>query len=58
MSRSTLAGIVDEALMDEYKARNSYQKIIETFGPVRPFINIVEAPTNTMVEWVSSIKNA
>jgi len=46
MSRSTLAGILDEVLMDEYKARDSYQKIIETFGPVRPFINIVEAEQN------------
>jgi len=43
MNRSTLADILDEALMDEYKARDSYQKIIETFGPVRPFINIVES---------------
>jgi len=32
-----------EALQDEYKARATYRKVIETFGPVRPFINIVEA---------------
>jgi hypothetical protein len=43
MNQSTLAEILNEALMDEYKARDSYQKIIETFGPVRPFINIVKA---------------
>ena len=32
-----------EALQDEYKARATYRKVIEVFGPVRPFINIVEA---------------
>ncbi len=29
--------------MDEYHARNTYRKIIDTFGPVRPFSNIVKA---------------
>ena len=43
MNQSTLAKILNEALMDEYKARDSYQKIIEIFGPERPFINIVKA---------------
>jgi len=38
-----LKEILDEALLDEVKARDTYRKIIETFGPVRPFINIVEA---------------
>lgn len=32
-----------EALDDEYRARATYQKVIEAFGPVRPFVNIVEA---------------
>jgi rubrerythrin len=32
-----------EALEDEYRARAVYQKVIEAFGPVRPFVNIVEA---------------
>jgi rubrerythrin len=32
-----------EALEDEYRARAIYRKVIETFGPVRPFVNIVEA---------------
>ncbi|MEO1240832.1 MAG: DUF2202 domain-containing protein [Pseudomonadota bacterium] len=32
-----------EALQDEYKALATYKKVIEKFGPVRPFINIVEA---------------
>lgn len=43
MDSNALAEILNEALMDEYKARDTYQRIIETFGPVRPFINIVEA---------------
>ena len=41
--KPTLKEILDEALMDEYKARDTYRKIIDTFGPVRPFSNIVEA---------------
>jgi|3_EtaG_2_1085321.scaffolds.fasta_scaffold01552_9 rubrerythrin len=32
-----------EALEDEYRARATYGKVIEAFGPVRPFVNIVEA---------------
>ncbi len=43
MDNNALAEILNEALMDEYKARDTYQKIIDAFGPVRPFINIVEA---------------
>jgi rubrerythrin len=34
---------IAEALEDEYKARATYRKVIERFGPVRPFTNIVEA---------------
>lgn len=32
-----------QALDDEYKARAFYRLVIKTLGPVRPFINIVEA---------------
>lgn len=32
-----------EALNDEYKARAFYRLVIKTFGPVRPFTNIVKA---------------
>lgn len=35
--------VLREALDDEYRARATYQKVIEAFGPVRPFVNIVEA---------------
>ncbi len=38
-----LASILNEAIQDEYKARALYQKVIEKFGEVRPFSNIVEA---------------
>lgn len=38
----TLA-VLHEALQDEYKALATYRKVIEKFGPVRPFVNIVEA---------------
>jgi rubrerythrin len=34
---------LSEALDDEYRARATYRKVIERFGPVRPFVNIVEA---------------
>jgi len=39
----TLEAVLNEALMDEYKARDTYRKVIEIFGQVRPFVNIVEA---------------
>ena len=41
--KATLKEILDEALMDEYKARDSYRKVLDDLGPVRPFVNIVEA---------------
>lgn len=34
---------LSEALEDEYRAHATYCKVIQTFGPVRPFVNIVEA---------------
>lgn len=40
---ATLANVLNEALADEYKARDIYQPIINRYGPVRPFVNIVEA---------------
>lgn len=32
-----------EAINDEYKARATYRAVIQKFGEIRPFINIVEA---------------
>lgn len=40
--QGTIAAL-HEALDDEYKARATYHAIIKKFGPVRPFVNIVEA---------------
>ncbi len=34
---------LDEALDDEYKAMATYEAAIAAFGPIRPFINIVES---------------
>jgi hypothetical protein len=42
LSEKTKAMVL-EALNDEYKARAFYQLVIRTFGPVQPFINIVQA---------------
>jgi len=42
LSERTIAALT-EALADEYKARATYRQVIDEFGPIRPFINIVEA---------------
>jgi hypothetical protein len=42
-----------EALDDEYKSRASYRRVIETFGPVRPFVNIVEAEQRHVLALIS-----
>jgi hypothetical protein len=34
---------LNEALDDEYKAFATYDRVIQDFGPVRPFVNIREA---------------
>lgn len=41
-TQSTRAAL-DEALDDEYRSRATYRAVLEAFGPVRPFVNIVEA---------------
>lgn len=38
-----LAAALFEALQDEYKARATYRAILNRFGSVRPFINILES---------------
>ncbi|MFZ1413908.1 MAG: DUF2202 domain-containing protein [Defluviicoccus sp.] len=43
---SSVAEVLREALIDEYQAIAVYQKVIDAFGPfgpVRPFVNIIEA---------------
>ncbi|MDZ7661893.1 ferritin-like domain-containing protein [Thiohalophilus sp.] len=39
----TLNEILTEAIEDEYRARATYRRVLEKFGDVRPFSNIVEA---------------
>lgn len=39
----TLEEILRDALEDERKAEATYAAVIARFGPVRPFINIIEA---------------
>lgn len=39
----TLTEVLTEAIEDEYKARATYRRVLEEFGDVRPFSNIVEA---------------
>ncbi|MGC2412718.1 MAG: hypothetical protein WA459_08485 [Stellaceae bacterium] len=43
MSTEQTLEALSEALDDEYRARAPYRKVIERFGPVRPFVNIVDA---------------
>lgn len=40
---SQISSALVEALNDEYKARATYRYVIDRFGPIRPFVNIVEA---------------
>jgi len=43
MQKQLLETKLNKALMDEYHARDTYRKILETFGEIRPFSNIVLA---------------
>lgn len=43
MNTPSLEEILTDALDDERKAEAAYAAIIEKFGPVRPFINIIDA---------------
>ena len=43
MTQAALAQILLDALDDERKAEATYGAVIEKFGPVRPFIRIIEA---------------
>ncbi|EDX82833.1 hypothetical protein S7335_11 [Synechococcus sp. PCC 7335] len=42
-----------EAINDEYRARAFYQAVIEKFGAVRPFSNIVQAEDRHVQRWQS-----
>ena len=43
MMSPALANALTMALDDEYRARATYQAVLDTFGPVWPFVNIVQA---------------
>lgn len=43
---------LEEALMDEYKAYNTYEKVLEEFGSVRPFSNII----NSELQHINELK--
>jgi len=38
-----LEEVLAAAIDDEYQARATYRAVLEAFGPVRPFVNIVES---------------
>lgn len=42
--------VMDEALQDEFRAQFTYQKVINTFGNVPPFSNIVQAEAQHVSE--------
>jgi rubrerythrin len=43
MGTPDLRTLLSEALEDERKAEAAYAAVIDRFGPVRPFINIIDA---------------
>lgn len=43
MAHTETIEALSEALDDEYRARATYRKVVEIFGPVQPFVNIAEA---------------
>lgn len=43
MSNAQITRFLEDALEDERKAEAYYAAVINQFGPVRPFINIIEA---------------
>lgn len=53
ISAPDLRTVLLDALEDERKAEATYEAVIATFGPVRPFINIVEAEQRhaAALEW-------
>ncbi len=42
LDERTQQALID-AITDEYKAKATYQKVIDTFGEIRPFTNIIKA---------------
>jgi hypothetical protein len=49
LDRKTEQALID-AINDEYKARAVYQKVIDKFGTVQPFSNIIKAEATHIAE--------
>jgi hypothetical protein len=49
LDANTQQALID-AIQDEYKARALYKKVIDTFGPIRPFANIIRAEEQHIAE--------
>ena len=49
LDAKTQQALID-AIQDEYKARALYQKVIDKFGAVRPFSNIIKAEEQHIAE--------
>ena len=49
LDEKTQQALID-AINDEYKARATYQKVMDTFGKVRPFSNIIKAEEHHIEE--------
>ena len=49
LDANTQQALID-AIQDEYKARAMYKKVIDTFGAVRPFSNIIRAEEQHIAE--------
>jgi hypothetical protein len=43
MQEQAVLAAMEEAIQDEYKAELIYEKVLTDFGPVRPFVNIINA---------------
>jgi len=43
MSKTALQLALNGALDDEYRARATYRQVIEAWGEIRPFVNIIDA---------------
>lgn len=52
LNAETQQAMID-SINDEYRARAFYKAVIEKFGPVPPFTNIVQAENNHINLWVN-----
>lgn len=53
----TLEEMLSYAIQDEYLARQEYESIIDEFGEIRPFSNIIRAE-ETHIEWLTELYEA